>query len=143
MVDVYKNLSNKLISVLSQNYSGDITILPDFKIQDFAKIFENPTPEFLLDFITRGARASWPKVTLIHNHCGVEFALDKAISLLRGRLITSANNIITFKESSRSKNPAKNLEKSDFTLVSSPVLNSDTSTLNPPNKVYELSLIHI
>ena len=137
VVDVYKNLSNKLISVLSQNYSGDITILPDFKIQDFAKIFENPTPEFLLDFITRGARASWPKVTLIHNHCGVEFALDKAISLLRGRLITSANNIITFKESSRSKNPAKNLEKSDFTLVSSPVLNSDTSTLNPPNKVYE------
>lgn len=88
-VNIYKNLSSKLISILIQNYSGDITILPDYKLADFLKIFENPTTDFLLDFVIRGARSSWPKVTVIKNHCGVEFALDKAIGLLRGRLITT------------------------------------------------------
>ena len=90
-LNIYKNLSSKLISILIQNYSGDITILPDYKVIDFLKIFENPTTDFLLDFVIRGARSSWPKVTVIKNHCGVEFALDKAISLLRGRLITTAS----------------------------------------------------
>lgn len=88
-LNIYKNLSSKLISILIQNYSGDITILPDYKVVDFLKIFENPTPDFLIDFVIRGARSSWPKVTVIKNHCGVEFALDKAITLLRGHLITN------------------------------------------------------
>lgn len=88
-MDIYKNLSIKCISLLSQSYSGDITILPNFKINDFQKIFVNPTPDFIADFIIRGARATWPKVTIINNHCGVEFELDKAITLLRGRSITS------------------------------------------------------
>ncbi|KAK6458688.1 acyl transferase/acyl hydrolase/lysophospholipase [Scheffersomyces xylosifermentans] len=134
-MDIYKNLSNKLISVLSQKYSGDITILPDFKIQDFTKIFKNPTPEFLLDFIIRGAKASWPKVTVIHNHCSVEFALDKAINILRGRLITSAYHLPSNSSSTSANRTAlKNSEKPEF-LVNSPVLNSESSSaLNTPER---------
>lgn len=104
-MDVYKNLSNKIISILSQNYSGDITILPNFKLGDFKSILVNPTPEFILDFITRGARAAWPKMTVIKNHCGVEFALDKAITLLRGRLITSAAKQLMSKRTATSNSP--------------------------------------
>ncbi|KAG7194269.1 uncharacterized protein KQ657_004996 [Scheffersomyces spartinae] len=96
-LDIYKNLSSRVISVLTQKYSGDITILPDFHVSDFLKLFENPTPQFLLDFIIRGARASWPKVTIINNHCRVEFALDKAITALRTRIITSSTNRILYK----------------------------------------------
>lgn len=138
-VDIYKNLSNKMISILSQNYSGDITILPDFHVSDFLKIFNNPTPEFLLDFIVRGAKASWPKVTVINNHCGVEFALDKAISTLRGKLITSANYRITSKESTIPANlsyqnlnylsntsPNTNTDDNDRSLVSSGVVRRRT-----------------
>lgn len=98
-LNIYKNLTTKIISVLSQSYSGDITILPNFKVSDFKKIFVNPTPEFIADFIVRGARATWPKITLINNHCGVEFELDKAITLLRGRLIYSNAGKSTFKNS--------------------------------------------
>lgn len=98
-MDIYKNLSTKIISLLSQSYSGDITILPNFKVNDFKKIFVNPTPEFIADFIVRGARATWPKMTLINNHCGVEFELDKAITLLRGRSITSHHRTSTFTNS--------------------------------------------
>ncbi|KAI5967350.1 TGL5 [Candida margitis] len=94
-MDIYKNLANKTVSLLSQRYSGDITILPEYKWQDFLKILTNPSHEFLLEFICRGAKASWPKMSLIENHCRVEFALDKAISVLRGRIVTSGNYRLT------------------------------------------------
>ncbi|CAK7913403.1 triacylglycerol lipase 4 [[Candida] anglica] len=152
---VGSNLSTKLISILSQQYSGDITILPDFNIKDFTKIFENPTPEFLLECIVRGARASWPKITVIKNHCGVEFALDKAISLLRGKLITGnrgidnglslntgsfngrskldSNKITSYSASSafNSNSFSGNVANSEYTLVSSPILNFDSETPSP------------
>lgn len=91
-MDIYKNLSTKLVSVLSQKYSGDITILPDFELQDFGRVFMNPTPEFIADFIIRGARATWPKSSMIHNNCAVEFELDKAITILRGRSIATSDS---------------------------------------------------
>lgn len=94
-MNIYQNLTSKLISLLSQQYSGDITILPRLELSDFLKVFQNPTPQFMLDFILKGARASWPKITVINNHCGVEFALDKEISFLRGRIIALANKSIT------------------------------------------------
>jgi TAG lipase/steryl ester hydrolase/phospholipase A2/LPA acyltransferase len=111
-MDIYKNLANKIISILSQNYSGDITILPDIQPMDFLKLFENPSPDFLVDLVIRGAKASWPKVTVINNHCGVEFALDKAISTLRGKLITSSNNRITAGTSNSLVSPNKYLTDS-------------------------------
>ncbi|MCP8719579.1 MAG: DUF3336 domain-containing protein [Asgard group archaeon] len=137
-LDIYKNLSNKAISILSQNYSGDITILPEYKISDFTKVFENPSSEFLLDFICRGAKASWPKVSIIHNHCSVEFALDKAITILRGRIITSANYRITSGSSGstdgvkRSQLYYNKPKPQSITLVTSPVMN-DTQSNTAPN----------
>lgn len=127
-MDVYKNLSKKAISLLSQNYSGDITILPDLNVTDFFKIFANPTPEFLFDFIIRGARASWPKVAEINNHCGVEFALDKAITLLRGRLITSSSKLLPKPvgfSRTLDHSISGNNTNSYYTLVNSPVLNGN------------------
>lgn len=112
-MNVYKNWSSKLISVFSQRYSGDITILPNYKVSDFQKIFVNPTPEFIADFIIRGARATWPKITLINNHCGVEFELDKAITQLRGRLIYSSNA----KSSIRSPLVVNSINNSGATLT--------------------------
>ena len=89
---IAKNALTKLRSVLSQQYSGDITILPDmsmlFRIKE---LLSNPTKEFLLREITNGARATWPKVSIIQNHCGQEFALDKAISYIKGRMIVTSS----------------------------------------------------
>lgn len=106
-MDIYKNLANKTVSLLSQRYSGDITILPEYKWQDFTKILTNPSHEFLLEFICRGAKASWPKMSLIENHCRVEFALDKAISVLRGRIVTSGNYRLTNSPTAMTSGTAK------------------------------------
>lgn len=124
-MDVSKNLAMKAISLLSQQYSGDVTILPDLHFTDFTKVFENPEPEFLLDFLLRGARACWPKISLINNHCGVEFALDKAITKLRGRVIASSNNRITYGSTAMNGTTSDMLKNGEMNsyLISYPVFN--------------------
>lgn len=137
-INLYKNLTLKAVSILSQKYSGDITILPDLHWKDFLKIFQNPTPEFLLEFILKGARAAWPKITVINNHCRVEFALDKEISYLRGRLVSSTNKRLTYRDTSSFKATASLMRQgeSNSYLISSPVLNVDQN-LDTPTKPYK------
>lgn len=99
------NTLTKLRSVLSQQYSGDITILPDMgMLWRINELLSNPTRDFLLREITNGARATWPKISVIENHCAQEFALDKAITFLKGKIIVSSSI----------KNP---LQFSDFPLI--------------------------
>ncbi|GMF05176.1 unnamed protein product [Ambrosiozyma monospora] len=89
------NICTKLKQVLSQQYSGDITILPDIRLTELNKLLANPTPEFIWDCIVRGARATWPKVSIIKNHCSVEFSLDKSITAIRSRLISGSRRTFT------------------------------------------------
>lgn len=103
-----RNLCTKIRSILNQQYSGNITILPDLnEVIKLNKMLSNPTPEYLLHCTMNGARATWPKIAIIKNHCGLEFALDNAIKLLRSR---------NFKHLIRSNN---------LPLVNSPNLMSD------------------
>ncbi|RKP32983.1 patatin-domain-containing protein, partial [Metschnikowia bicuspidata] len=121
-LNVQKNFTLKVILILTQQYSGDITILPDLSITDFLSLFSNPTPEFLMDFILKGVRAAWPKITIINNHCGVEFALDKEISVLRGRIISNSAKRITHQPSAAIFNMATS--DSNCLMINSPMLDS-------------------
>ncbi|AAS52151.2 ADR231Cp [Eremothecium gossypii ATCC 10895] len=86
---IARNLFTKMRSVLSQQYSGDITILPDLKmLLRIKELLANPTQEFLLRETVNGARATWPKIAIIKNHCGQEFELDRVINYLKGKLIS-------------------------------------------------------
>ncbi|KAH3675026.1 hypothetical protein WICMUC_002858 [Wickerhamomyces mucosus] len=108
-VGIFRNITSKLRSVLSQQYSGDITILPDLEeIMKLNKLLANPTPEYLLESTIKGARATWPKISIIRNHCGLEFSLDEAIKQLRIR---------NFKH--------LNMASNNLLLVNSPSLESD------------------
>ena len=51
---------NKVQSIMSQKYSGDITIIPDIGYGDFLKVLSNPTDESVLEAIIRGEQATWP-----------------------------------------------------------------------------------
>ncbi|KAH3687124.1 hypothetical protein WICPIJ_001905 [Wickerhamomyces pijperi] len=91
-IGVARNISSKLRAIISQQYSGDITILPDLdEIVRLDKLLSNPTPEYLLQSTIKGARATWPKIAIIRNHCGLEFALDEAIKKLRTRNFKNFN----------------------------------------------------
>lgn len=88
-----KNLSTKLRSLLTQQYKGDITIVPDVKISELKDLFKNPTKDTFLEAINRGCRSTWPQLAIIRNHCAIELCLDKCINKLRGRLIPQQKRI--------------------------------------------------
>lgn len=124
-LNIQKNFTLKMISILTQRYSGDITILPELATVDFLSLFSNPSPEFLMDFILKGARAAWPRITIINNHCGVEFALDKEISVLRGRIISNSTKRVTYPHS----NSMFNMAPTDSVsyMINAPVFNPDNT----------------
>ncbi|SCU77531.1 LADA_0A00936g1_1 [Lachancea dasiensis] len=87
---VATNVLTKFRSILSQQYSGDITILPDMNmLLRMNELLANPSTDFLLRETVNGARATWPKISIIKNHCEQEFELDKAISFLKGKIISN------------------------------------------------------
>lgn len=90
---IFPNLVTKARSVLSQKYSGDITILPAIEFKDFPRMLKNPTAQFMLQACLSGERATWPKLSRIRNHCAVELELDAAVQKLRARVVFSPSQV--------------------------------------------------
>ena len=90
---ILPNLMTKARSILSQRYSGDITIFPKVPLSQFPLVLRNPTPEFMLHAVLRGETATWPKLSRIQNHCAIELALDDAVQQLRARIAFSPSQI--------------------------------------------------
>ncbi|CDH56994.1 patatin family [Lichtheimia corymbifera JMRC:FSU:9682] len=74
---------NKVQSIMSQKYSGDITIIPDIGYGDFLKVLSNPTDESVIEAIIRGEQATWPKISIIKNHLQIELTIDAILYRLR------------------------------------------------------------
>lgn len=92
---LFPNVLGKTVSVLSQKYSGDITIFPEISYADIPRILSNPTPEFMHAAMLSGLRATWPKLSVIKNHCAIELALDDAVQKLRTRVVFSDEELST------------------------------------------------
>ncbi|KAF2643353.1 patatin-domain-containing protein [Massarina eburnea CBS 473.64] len=80
---VFPNAVTKARSVLSQRYSGDITIFPAISYTNFPKVLTNPTTEYMLQCLLTGEQATWPKLSRIRNHVAVELALYDSINKMR------------------------------------------------------------
>lgn len=92
-IGVFPNALSKAVSVLSQKYSGDITIFPEISYADFPRMLSNPSPEFVNNAMLCGERATWPKLSRIRNHCAIELALDDAVQKLRARVAFSPSQV--------------------------------------------------
>ncbi|RFU33555.1 hypothetical protein B7463_g2787, partial [Scytalidium lignicola] len=90
---IFPNLVTKLRSVLSQKYSGDITILPEIDYKNLPRMLKNPTSGFMLQACLSGERATWPKLSRIRNHCAIELELDRAVQTLRARVVFSPSQV--------------------------------------------------
>ncbi|UNI24851.1 Lipase 5 [Purpureocillium takamizusanense] len=88
-IGLFPNLMTKCRSVLSQKYSGDITILPEITMHDLPRLMSNPTSDFMLRSSVLGERATWPKLSRIRDRCAIELALDRAVHRLRTRVVFS------------------------------------------------------
>lgn len=92
-IGIFPNTLTKVISVLSQKYSGDITIMPEISYAHFPRMLQNPTSEFMYQAMVCGERATWPKLSRIRNHCAIELALDDAVQRLRARVVFSPSQV--------------------------------------------------
>jgi len=73
-------------SLLNQQYTGDINILPEIDTFEFMKMMANPTTDYMREAAVVGAKATWPKMCRIRNSVAIELALIKAIHELRERV---------------------------------------------------------
>lgn len=83
----------KTRSILSQRYSGDITIFPEISYSQFPNVLTNPSTEFMIQATLHGERATWPKLSRIQNHCAIELALDDAVQQLRAHIVFSPSQV--------------------------------------------------
>ncbi|KAH6847099.1 acyl transferase/acyl hydrolase/lysophospholipase [Chaetomium sp. MPI-CAGE-AT-0009] len=90
---VFPNLLTKLLSVVSQKYSGDINILPEIPLSDLPLMLKNPTSDFMLRNCLTGERATWPKLSRIRDRLAIELALDEAVHALRARVVFSQSQV--------------------------------------------------
>lgn len=86
---IFPNLMTKCQSILSQKYSGDITILPEIGLTELPGLLSNPSADFMLRSSIAGERATWPKLSRIRDRCSIELALDNAVHRLRTRVVFS------------------------------------------------------
>lgn len=84
---------SKVRSILSQRYSGDITILPEVSYSQFPNVLTNPSTDFMVQAMLSGERATWPKLSQVRNHCAIELALDDAVQRVRTRLVFSPSQV--------------------------------------------------
>lgn len=80
-IPVIKKLTHIGSSILEQTYTGDITILPETSF-GFA-VLSNPTPQFMVDAMEKGEKATWPELDRIQRRTAVELAIDKSIRVAR------------------------------------------------------------
>lgn len=90
---IFPTTLTKARSILSQRYSGDITILPEIPYSQFPLVLQNPTPDFMMSAMRAGERATWPKLSRIRNALSIEMALDDAVGRARGRVVFSASQV--------------------------------------------------
>jgi TAG lipase/steryl ester hydrolase/phospholipase A2/LPA acyltransferase len=104
---VFPTTLTKFRSVMSQKYSGDITILPQISLYMVPRVLQNPDPPFMEQALMSGERATWPKLSRIRNHLSIELAIDEAIQKLMRKMAFSPSQVNL---RMMSLNPAKHAE---------------------------------
>ncbi len=72
-------------AVATQQYKGDITIMPSLTFRNYMEVLANPTPRDLARFMLSGERCTWPQLERIRNNTVVSRAIDGCIEKLKIR----------------------------------------------------------
>jgi hypothetical protein len=120
--------------LLTQEYEGrdqDITIMPwrgELSIiSAFMSLIQNNDGARFIEITEAAMRETWPKVSRIRAHCGVEVALDNCVQRLRKRITMENYNKRISQESS-----VKGLDRTPSFYTSRSIVNlSGLSVADP------------
>ncbi|MBF0225907.1 MAG: DUF3336 domain-containing protein [Desulfobacterales bacterium] len=80
-----KLLADDISQVLSQPYSGDITIIMKLPAKQYFYLLTNPTLETYKQFVLGGEKATWPKMTTIYTQTKIGQTLEACVLKLERR----------------------------------------------------------
>ena len=75
-------MANAGLSIINQDYIGDINILPDMLLFNPLKLLSNRSLEEVVDLIAMGERATWPKIEMIRVQTKIGRTLDRIVGQL-------------------------------------------------------------
>ncbi len=79
------SIIKKAHALVSQNYSGDITIYPERNLMNMSKIFTNLDPGQASSMMLEGRRATWPKIERIRNTTQISRTFDDCLKRMSER----------------------------------------------------------
>ena len=82
-------LANVGLGIINQDYVGDINILPDSRLFNPLKLLAHRSIEEIMDLITMGERATWPKIEMIRIQTKISRKLDDILEDLDRRAPTA------------------------------------------------------
>jgi TAG lipase/steryl ester hydrolase/phospholipase A2/LPA acyltransferase len=80
---VLRQVSGHAYSMMSQNYYGDVTIAPKYKLAHYLKILSNTDHKMIKELMLEGERATWPKLAMIRTHAKISKNLEDNIARLK------------------------------------------------------------
>jgi TAG lipase/steryl ester hydrolase/phospholipase A2/LPA acyltransferase len=74
-------------AIFTQKYEGDITIKPlKTNFKNFQGLLSNPTRAKVAAAIREGERKTWRHLSMIRNHCDIEFTLNECVNEVKRQL---------------------------------------------------------
>lgn len=75
-------LANIGLSVMNQDYFGDINILPDRRLFNPLRLLAHRSIEEVVELIEMGEKATWPKIEMIRTQTRISKKLDRILTKL-------------------------------------------------------------
>lgn len=72
-------LANAGLSIINQDYVGDINILPDTRVFNPLKLLAHRSVEEIVELIAMGEKATWPKIEMIRVQTKISRKLDRIL----------------------------------------------------------------
>ena len=80
-------IANTAASVITQEYTADINIIPRYRFFDPRKLFSPLSDKELMKLIREGEKASWPKIEMIRNCSKISKKLDQIVAEYEGEAL--------------------------------------------------------
>jgi len=97
-------LGKSIVPILTQKYTGDITIMPPMTLKGMLTILSNPSDEEYLGDVKRGEKTTWPHISRMRLHVAIEFLLDDCRQSCRRQLARLEQDLLEASQSPRQTN---------------------------------------
>ena len=101
-------VANTVLSILNQNYKGDINIMPSLNFKNLTMHLNAIDQKEMLHLIDMGKRSTWPKMEMIRVQSKVGRTLDDIQNRLHKKLLNQGASIQRGRAQGAGKQAAKN-----------------------------------